>query len=159
MALNCTLPGPATTPSNAGVAGIGVILGFIVPAVVSIVFSFSLIIQESFIRTEKPALGLIRRKLLFGISDQQILYGTGIQIVGLAQINTLVPYHFFIICKCNSSRRIWLAFLGDPRWDRTTTNSKEYGLSLILHLTRDGLFTFNRNPQQHTPRPCWQLSF
>lgn len=101
MALNCTLPGPATTPSNAGVAGIGVILGFIVPAVVSIVFSFSLIIQESFIHTERPALGLIRRKLLFGISDQQILYGTGIQVVGLAQINSLVPYHFFIICKCS----------------------------------------------------------
>lgn len=97
MALNCTLPGPATTPSNAGVAGIGVILGFIVPAVVSIVFSFSLIIQESFLHADKPALGLIRRKLLFGVSDQQILYGTGIQIVGLAQINSLVPYHFFII--------------------------------------------------------------
>ncbi|CAN8098176.1 unnamed protein product [Discula destructiva] len=97
MAANCTLPGPATTPSNAGVAGIGVILGFIVPAVVSIVFSFSLIIQESFIHSDRPALGLIRRKLLFSISDQQILYGTGIQIVGLSQINQLVPYHFFII--------------------------------------------------------------
>lgn len=97
--MNCTLPGPATTPSNAGVAGIGVILGFIVPAVVSIIFSFSLIIQESFIHTDRPALGLVRRKLLFSVSDQQILYGTGIQIVGLTQINQLVPYHFFIICK------------------------------------------------------------
>lgn len=116
MALNCTLPGPATTPSNAGVAGIGVILGFIVPAVVSIVFSFSLIIQESFIRTDKPALGLIRRKLLFGISDQQILYGTGIQIVGLVQINTLVPYHFFIICKCSSFGRTYIACFPNPEW-------------------------------------------
>lgn len=80
-------------------AGIGVILGFIVPAAVSIVLSFSLILQESFIQSHKPALGLIRRKLLFGISDQQILYGIGIQVVGLTQIRQLVPYHFFIICK------------------------------------------------------------
>lgn len=99
MVANCTLPEPATTPSNAGVAGIGVILGFVVPAVVSIIFSFSLIIQESFIHSDRPALGMIRRKLLFGISDQQILYGMGIQIVGLTQINQLVPYHFFIICE------------------------------------------------------------
>lgn len=133
MALNCTLPGPATTPSNAGVAGIGVILGFVVPAVVSIVFSFSLIIQESFIRTEKPALGLIRRKLLFGISDQQILYGIGIQIVGLVQINTLVPYHFFIICKL---QQLWAyiyiaCFLSSPKMGLPTRSVMECELSLI----------------------------
>lgn len=63
----------------------------------SLLLSFSLVIQESFIQTHKPALGLIRRKLLFAFSDQQILYGIGIQAVGLAQINQLVPYHFFII--------------------------------------------------------------
>lgn len=74
-----------------------VILGFIVPALLSLVLSFSLVLQESFIQTHKPALGLIRRKLLFAFSDQQILYGIGIQAVGLAQINQLVPYHFFII--------------------------------------------------------------
>lgn len=63
----------------------------------SIVLSLSLIIQESFIHSHRPALGLIRRKLLFALSDQQILYGIGIQAVGLAQITRLVPYHFFII--------------------------------------------------------------
>lgn len=57
----------------------------------------SLILQESFIHSHRPALGLIRRKLLFAFSDQQILYGIGIQVVGLAQITELVPYHFFII--------------------------------------------------------------
>lgn len=72
-------------------------LGFIVPATVSIVLSFSLIIQESFLHRHKPALGLIRRKVLFALSDQQIIYGIGIQAVGLSQISTLVPYHFFII--------------------------------------------------------------
>lgn len=67
------------------------------PATLSIVLSLSLIIQESFIHSHKPALGLIRRKLLFALSDQQILYGIGIQAVGLFQITKLVPYHFFII--------------------------------------------------------------
>ncbi|ROW00015.1 hypothetical protein VPNG_08336 [Cytospora leucostoma] len=93
---NCTNP-PAETPSNSGVAGIGVILGFIVPAVIAIVLSLSLIVQESFLHSNKPALGLIRRKLLYGLSDQQILYGIGIQAVGLAQMSALVPYHSFII--------------------------------------------------------------
>lgn len=63
----------------------------------SIILAASLIIQESFINTHKPALGLMRRKLLFAFSDQQILYGIGIQAVGLYQITILVPYHFFII--------------------------------------------------------------
>lgn len=63
----------------------------------SILLSFSLIVQESFVYTHRPALGLIRRKLLFSFSDQQILYGIGIQAVGLFQATTLVPYHFFII--------------------------------------------------------------
>lgn len=39
----------------------------------------------------------IRRKLLNGYSDSQILQGIGIQSVGLAGMNTLVPYHFFLI--------------------------------------------------------------
>lgn len=63
----------------------------------SILLSLSLIIQESFIHANRPALGLIRRKLLLAFSDQQILYGIGIQAVGLAQVEKLVPYHFFII--------------------------------------------------------------
>ncbi|KAF3762784.1 hypothetical protein M406DRAFT_45665 [Cryphonectria parasitica EP155] len=94
--LNCSSP-PEKAATNAGVAGIGVILGFIVPATLSIVLAFSLIIQESFMHSKRPALGLIRRKLLFALSDQQIIYGIGIQAVGLAQITSLVPYHFFII--------------------------------------------------------------
>lgn len=59
--------------------------------------SCSLILQESFIHSHRPHLGLIRRKLLFALSDQQIIYGIGIQAVGLAQIGQLVPYHFFIV--------------------------------------------------------------
>jgi hypothetical protein len=40
---------------------------------------------------------VIRRKLLNGYSDQQILVGIGLQGVGLAKSNSLVPYHFFLI--------------------------------------------------------------
>jgi hypothetical protein len=39
----------------------------------------------------------IFRKLLLSFSDQQILTGIGIQSVGLAKMETMVPYHFFII--------------------------------------------------------------
>lgn len=40
---------------------------------------------------------VISRKLLEGLSDQQIVEGIAIQAVGLAKLNTMVPYHFFII--------------------------------------------------------------
>ena len=40
---------------------------------------------------------IIARKLLNSFSDQQIIEGIGIQAVGLAKMNTMVPYHFFII--------------------------------------------------------------
>ena len=40
---------------------------------------------------------VIRRKLLSGYSDQQIMVGIGLQSIGLAKSNSLVPYHFFLI--------------------------------------------------------------
>jgi len=40
---------------------------------------------------------MVMRKLLNSYSDQQILTGIGIQCVGLAKANTMVPYHFFLI--------------------------------------------------------------
>src|SRR5262245_9649302 len=54
--------------------------------------SASIIVSE--MRGGKSA---IRRKLLSGYSDQQILTGIGINSVALAQINTMVPYHFFLV--------------------------------------------------------------
>ena len=58
--------------------------------------SASLIFQEMARKhTQKPH--TIRRKLLNAYSDQQIMTGIGIQSVGLARTNTLVPYHFFLI--------------------------------------------------------------
>lgn len=39
----------------------------------------------------------ISRKILGGLSDQMIVEGLAIQIVGLARVRTMIPYHFFII--------------------------------------------------------------
>lgn len=40
---------------------------------------------------------VVRRKLLNGYSDQQIMVGIGLQSVGLVKSDSLVPYHFFLI--------------------------------------------------------------
>ena len=39
----------------------------------------------------------VLRKLLLSLSDQQVLTGIGIQCVGLAKMQSMVSYHFFII--------------------------------------------------------------
>ena len=39
----------------------------------------------------------VSRKILNGLSDQQVVEGIAVQIVGLARAESMVPYHFFII--------------------------------------------------------------
>ncbi|KAI1388239.1 uncharacterized protein F4822DRAFT_239602 [Hypoxylon trugodes] len=95
MSANCT-EAPGTIPSDAGVAGIGVLLSFIVTAAISLVISASLIFQETR-RSTSQKLSTLRRKLLNSYSDQQILTGIGIQSVGLAKTSSMVPYHFFLV--------------------------------------------------------------
>ncbi|KAI5864315.1 hypothetical protein GGS23DRAFT_493781 [Durotheca rogersii] len=106
MAANCTIA-PEAVPSDAGVAGIGVLLSFIVTAAISLLISASLVFQEvrytrnrasaspSSSSTLKPS--TLRRKLLNAYSDQQILTGIGIQSVGLAKTSTMSQYHFFLV--------------------------------------------------------------
>ncbi|KAI2625314.1 hypothetical protein GGS26DRAFT_593001 [Hypomontagnella submonticulosa] len=100
MTANCT-NAPDAVPSDAGVAGIGVLLSFIITAAISLVISASLVFQEAFRRTNPSSSSsnhsVLRRKLLNSFSDQQILTGIGIQSVGLAKTSTIVPYHFFLI--------------------------------------------------------------
>ncbi|KAH9898754.1 hypothetical protein F4778DRAFT_194539 [Xylariomycetidae sp. FL2044] len=105
MAPNCTVS-PDAVPSDAGIAGIGVLLSFIITAIVALALSASLIFQEFRSDTNtnpnKPSSSsssssTLRRKLLSSYSDQQILTGIGIQSVGLAKVDTLVPYHFFVV--------------------------------------------------------------
>ncbi|KAI8625489.1 hypothetical protein F5Y19DRAFT_489630 [Xylariaceae sp. FL1651] len=96
MHLNCTNAPPAV-PSDAGVAGIGVLLSFIITATIALGISASLVFQEARGRAAHHKPSVLRRKLLNAYSDQQILTGIGIQSVGLAKIGSMVPYHFFII--------------------------------------------------------------
>ncbi|KAI6088927.1 hypothetical protein F4821DRAFT_268616 [Hypoxylon rubiginosum] len=97
---NCTVA-PDAVPSDAGVAGIGVLLSFMITAVISLLISASLVFQEARSTRKgnssylKPS--VLRRKLLNAYSDQQILTGIGIQSVGLSQTKTMAPYHFFLV--------------------------------------------------------------
>ncbi|KAI2473482.1 hypothetical protein F4781DRAFT_427495 [Annulohypoxylon bovei var. microspora] len=94
MSANCT-NAPDAVPSDAGVAGVGVLLSFIITAGISLVISASLIFQEA--RGRSSSESVLRRKLLNSYSDQQILTGIGIQSIGLAKVSSIVPYHFFLI--------------------------------------------------------------
>jgi len=75
-----------------------VLLSFMITAGLALAISASLIVQEGFSAGGGSAAPhTIRRKLLSSYSDQQILTGIGIQSVGLATADTVVPYHFFVI--------------------------------------------------------------
>ncbi|OAA44710.1 hypothetical protein BBO_04193 [Beauveria brongniartii RCEF 3172] len=117
---NCT-NAPPQAPSEPGVAGAGVcsffhifqrikeeerewksnqilvttlqiLLSFIITAGLALMLSASVILTE--IRGRPSA---VRRKLLNGFSDSQIVQGIGIQSVALAKMGSLVPYHFFLV--------------------------------------------------------------
>ena len=92
MVFNCTNV-PASTQTDAGVAGAGTLLSFIITNFISFLLSGTIILLGLRKSTSAP----IARKLLQSFSDQQILTGIGIQSVGLAKMKTMVPYHFFII--------------------------------------------------------------
>lgn len=95
MSLDCT-NAPPTTPTDAGVAGAGVLLAFIITAAIALILSTYIILGE--FRSSAPITPkIISRKLLGSFSDQQIIEGIGIQAVGLAKMNSMVPYHFFVV--------------------------------------------------------------
>ncbi|KAF1841043.1 uncharacterized protein K460DRAFT_197478 [Cucurbitaria berberidis CBS 394.84] len=89
---------PDSTHTDAGVAGAGTLLSFIITNFISILLSATIILLGLRKSTSAP----ICRKLLQSFSDQQILTGIGIQSVGLAKMKTMVPYHFFIIWLLSS---------------------------------------------------------
>ncbi|KIW04950.1 uncharacterized protein PV09_04115 [Verruconis gallopava] len=90
---NCSSP-PGVASTDAGVAGAGTLLSFIIAAGLAILISGIIILHEARKGTSEAK---ILRKMLQSFSDQQILYGIGIQSVGLAKMESMVPYHFFII--------------------------------------------------------------
>lgn len=78
-----------------------VLLASTITAGLALGISASLVLQELIWRTSSSNIhqnrSVIRRKLLSGYSDQQIMVGIGLQSIGLAKSNSLVPYHFFLI--------------------------------------------------------------
>lgn len=91
-AQNCSVV-PDTTHTDAGVAGAGTLLSFIITNFISLSLSAIIVLLGLRKSTSAP----ISRKLLSSFSDQQIITGIGIQCIALAKMKTMVPYHFFIV--------------------------------------------------------------
>ncbi|KAL2166516.1 hypothetical protein VTG60DRAFT_2557 [Thermothelomyces hinnuleus] len=94
---------PDAVSSDAGIAGAGVLLASTITAGLALCISASLVLESltwhvSRFKTHRNQnQSVIRRKLLNGYSDQQIMVGIGLQSVGLVKSDSLVPYHFFLI--------------------------------------------------------------
>ena len=139
---NCSVV-PADTPSDAGIAGTGVLLSFTITAGVALTLSASLILQEFIERRRNIKLlkpHVVRRRLLNGYSDQQILTGIGIQSVGLAQVGTMVPYHFFVIWMLSllsmaTHNATLLALVHDFRRDRVLRWMRQFLMFINLVLS------------------------
>ncbi|KAK5088918.1 hypothetical protein LTR05_003141 [Lithohypha guttulata] len=91
--MDCSVA-PATTSSDAGIAGTGILLAFIMTATLALLLSSYIVVSEAFMASSPRT---ISRKLLSGLSDQQPVQGIAIQALGIARIHDLVAYHFFII--------------------------------------------------------------
>ncbi|KAH7400282.1 hypothetical protein BKA64DRAFT_694810 [Cadophora sp. MPI-SDFR-AT-0126] len=89
---NCSVV-PTDTATDAGVAGTGVLLSFIITAGISLIMSIIIVLHE----VRRGSEAKVLRKLLLSLSDQQVITGIGIQSVALAKMKTMVPYHFFIV--------------------------------------------------------------
>ncbi|OAA73448.1 hypothetical protein ISF_00349 [Cordyceps fumosorosea ARSEF 2679] len=92
--VNCTVA-PPVAPSEPGVAGTGILLSFMITAVLALALSASVVAAQ--VRGRPASASTVQRKLLNGLSDSQIVQGIGIQSVALAKMQTLVPYHFFLV--------------------------------------------------------------
>ncbi|PZD40655.1 hypothetical protein A1F97_04922 [Pyrenophora tritici-repentis] len=162
MAFNCS-DTPEFTTTDAGVAGAGTLLSFIITNILSILLSATIILLGLRKSTSAP----ISRKLLQSFSDQQILTGIGIQSVGLAKMQTMIPYHFFIIwllsllstatnlatllALVNDFRRDWVL-----RWFRQIFMLVNMVLGII-----SGIFilqTVTKNMEPKLPIACvWEV--
>jgi hypothetical protein len=86
---------PAQAKADAGVAGPGVMLLFIMTALVTLALSVSMVAMEYFKKTKEKA--KVLRKLLGGLIHQQLVTGIIVQAIGMGLMHVLVPYHFFIV--------------------------------------------------------------
>ncbi|KAH7130582.1 hypothetical protein B0J11DRAFT_255199 [Dendryphion nanum] len=159
---NCSVV-PDTTHTDAGVAGAGTLLSFMITNFISLSLSAVIILLGLRKSTSAP----ISRKLLLSFSDQQIVTGIGIQCIALAKMKTMVPYHFFIVwllsllstatnlstllALVNDFKRDWVL-----RWLRQTFML----LNLVLGMI-SGIFilqTVTKNLEPRLPIACvWEV--
>lgn len=109
-----------------------VLLSFIITAAISLLLSLAIILHETFRKSEL----LIPRKILNSLSDQQIITGIGIQSLALAKMDSMIPYHFFIVWMLSllstaTHSSALLALVGDFKRD------------WVLRWLRQGLMAVN----------------
>ncbi|KAF2722992.1 hypothetical protein K431DRAFT_319378 [Polychaeton citri CBS 116435] len=148
----CTVA-PDSAASDAGVAGTGILLAFIVTAGIAIVLSAFIVLSEIRGNTSRN----ISRKILNGLSDQQIVEGIAIQVVGLARVNTMIPYHFFIIWMLASLSTVTsfatlLALVQDFKRDWVLRWLRQFAMfvSLVLNIVF-GVFVLETNMEALAP--------
>ncbi|KXT15352.1 hypothetical protein AC579_10433 [Pseudocercospora musae] len=152
LTVNCTAP-PASASSDAGVAGAGILLAFIITAALALILSAFIVVSE--IRAKSPR--NISRKILSGLSDQQIVEGIAIQVIGLARINSMIPYHFFIIWMLSllstaTNFATLLALVQDFKRDWVLRWLRQFAMFVNLVLTIVfGVFVLETNLKKMAP--------
>ncbi|PPJ51087.1 hypothetical protein CBER1_07902 [Cercospora berteroae] len=92
LQVNCSVA-PQTARTDAGVAGAGILIAFIITAGLALILSAFIVFSEIRGQTSRN----ITRKILSGLSDQMLVEGIAVQVVALARIYSTIPYHFFIV--------------------------------------------------------------
>lgn len=115
----------------------------------------SAFIVVSEIRARSPR--NISRKILSGLSDQQIVEGIAIQVIGLARINSMIPYHFFIIWMLSllstaTNFATLLALVQDFKRDWVLRWLRQFAMFVNLVLTIVfGVFVLETNLKKMAP--------
>lgn len=144
---------PATAKSDAGIAGAGVILAFIITAGLALIASSFIVISEIRGRNSRN----ISRKILSGLSDQMLVEGIAIQVVGLARIYSTIPYHFFIIWMLSllstaTNFAALLALVQDLKRDWVLRWLRQFAMfvNMVLGITF-GIFILKTNVDKLAP--------
>ena len=130
-----------------------ILLAFITSAGLAIILSTYIVFTE--LRARAPT--TIPRKILSGLSDQQIVEGIAIQVVGLARVNSMTPYHFFIIwllalCSTATTFATLLALVQDFKRDWVLRWLRQFAMFVNLALTVVyGIFVLQTNTRALAP--------
>ncbi|KAG4427676.1 hypothetical protein IFR05_016840 [Cadophora sp. M221] len=85
---------PAPDPD---IAGIGVIISFIITFVVAIGLCIDITLYQAKLRKRSPLFIKVEEKVLLGFSDQILITGFGLQLAGFIKLKGLSIYHHGII--------------------------------------------------------------